>query len=122
MRKLSVRQKASDWSAFCVSNPSSAQSFGASWGVPAFDSLEAMLQNLEINSVHVLVRPKITLRAGVHVFIEKPMCSSVEQADELLELARNSGLHIGVNHDMVCWTLSAASQGRAFGDSVRSIT
>src|SRR6476659_1696644 len=73
----------------CDSNLSSAQSFGAAWRVPAFDSLGAMLQTQEIDSVHVLVPPdhhyslaKFALLAGVHVFIEKPMCSSVQQADE----------------------------------------
>ena len=92
----------------CDFNLSSAESFGAAWRVPAFNSLEAMLQTQEIDAVHVLVPPdhhyplaKLALLAGVHVFIEKPMCSSVQQADDLLELARNSGLHIGVNHNML---------------------
>jgi predicted dehydrogenase/nucleoside-diphosphate-sugar epimerase len=93
----------------CDASLQSARSFAAEWGVPAvFDSLEAMLQNQRLDSVHVLVPPdrhhslaRTALQSGVHVFVEKPMCISVEQADELLALARGNGLRLGVNHNML---------------------
>ena len=44
---------------------------------------------------------KIALQSGVNVFLEKPMCVSVEEADELLVLARDKGLRVGVNHNFL---------------------
>src|SRR5439155_15035831 len=41
------------------------------------------------------------LQAGVHVFIEKPMCILIDQADDLCTLARKRGLHLGVSHNML---------------------
>jgi len=92
----------------CDVNLTNAQSFAAEWGVPAFDSLESMLQSGRVGSVHILAPPdhhyalaKAALQSGVHVLIEKPMCISVEQADELLAIASNKGLRLGVNHNML---------------------
>ena len=38
------------------------------------------------------------LRQGVHLFIEKPITSTVAQADELVNLAKNNGLVLQVGH------------------------
>src|SRR3974390_1831235 len=93
----------------CDANPRSAQAFAANWSVPAtFDSLESMLNKQQLDCVHVLTPPdrhyslaKTALQSGVHVFIEKPMCTSVEEADELLALARDNGLCLGVNQNFL---------------------
>ncbi len=93
----------------CDANLRSAQSFAAAWGVAAaFDSLESMLQDQRLDSVHVLVPPdlhhslaKLALQSGIHVFLEKPMCSTADAADELLAIARDKGLRIGVNHNFL---------------------
>jgi predicted dehydrogenase/nucleoside-diphosphate-sugar epimerase len=93
----------------CDANPQSAQAFGANWSVPAaFDSLELMLNKQQLDCIHVLTPPdshyslaKTALQSGVHVFLEKPMCTSVKEADELLALARDNGLCLGVNHNFL---------------------
>src|ERR1700733_5033224 len=93
----------------CDANLSSAQSFAEDWGVTAvFDSLESMLHNQRVDTVHVLAPPdqhhalaSEALRSGAHVFLEKPMCSSVEQADDLLRMARDTRLKLGVNHNFM---------------------
>lgn len=93
----------------CDTSLSSATKFAANWNVPAaFDSLESMLSMQQLNCVHVLTPPdhhyslaKAALQSGVHVFLEKPMCTSVEEADELLTLARDNGLRLGVNHNFL---------------------
>src|SRR5262249_4462237 len=68
----------------------------------------AMLENRPIDCVHLLVPPdqhyrlaKIALEAGVHVFIEKPMCTSVSEADELVHLAKQRNLDLGVGHNFL---------------------
>src|SRR5664280_1617027 len=64
----------------CDANLKSAQSFANNWQVPAvFDSLESMLQNQQLDSIHVLAPPDLhhllartALQAGAHVLVEKP--------------------------------------------------
>ena len=93
----------------CDANLKSAESFSAQWGIPSFfGSLESMLRSQRLDCVHVLVPPdwhrslaKTALQSGVSVFLEKPMCTSVEEADELLALARDRGLRLGVGHNML---------------------
>ena len=67
-----------------------------------------MLKNTQLDCVHVLTPPnlhyslaKAALQAGLHVFLEKPMCTSVAEADNLLELANRCGVRLGVNHNFL---------------------
>jgi nucleoside-diphosphate-sugar epimerase/predicted dehydrogenase len=67
-----------------------------------------MLREQRLDVVHILVPPdrhhslaKAALQSGVHVFLEKPMCSRVDEADELLALADEKGLRVGVNHNFM---------------------
>ena len=93
----------------CDANLNSAQSFATHWGVPAaFNSAELMLRDQRVDVVHVLVPPdqhhalaRAALRSGAHVFLEKPMCTSVDQADDLLQAARVNGLKLAVNHNFL---------------------
>ncbi|MBC8097006.1 MAG: Gfo/Idh/MocA family oxidoreductase [Akkermansiaceae bacterium] len=47
---------------------------------------------------HHFPMAKASLLAGKHTFIEKPMASSVEQCEELLELATTNGLILMIGH------------------------
>jgi predicted dehydrogenase/nucleoside-diphosphate-sugar epimerase len=93
----------------CDSNLRSAQAFAAEWAVPvAYDSLESMVQNQRLDSIHILTPPdrhkslaELALRSGTHVFLEKPMCVSVDEADLVLKLARVKRLCVGVNHNFL---------------------
>lgn len=93
----------------CDANMRAAETFARSWGVPsASDSIEGLLCNQEIDTVHVLTPPsthhslaKTALQFGCHVFLEKPMCISLEEADDLLLMARAKGLRLGVNHNFL---------------------
>jgi predicted dehydrogenase/nucleoside-diphosphate-sugar epimerase len=93
----------------CDTNLRRAQSFAAEWGVPtAFDSLQPMLADQRIDAVHVLTPPdlhcslaKSALHAGANVFLEKPMCTSVPEVEELLEIAGARSLLVGVNHNFL---------------------
>ena len=87
----------------------SAEAFASCWNVSkVFTSLELMLRSQQLDSVHVLVPPeyhyslaKTALEFGVNVFLEKPMCTSTQHADELIKLAQDSGLYLGVNHNFL---------------------
>ncbi len=93
----------------CDTNLCVAKAFATDWGVPeAYDSVEVMLQNKRLDAVHVLAPPDqhhtialAALRSGRHVFLEKPMCTSGAEADDLLQTARGRGLKVGVNHNFL---------------------
>jgi len=93
----------------CDPNLRSARAFAANWQVPAvFDSLESMLKTQQLDSVHILAPPDrhhqlavTSLQAGKHVLLEKPMCESAQDAAELCALAGNSGLQLGIGHNML---------------------
>jgi predicted dehydrogenase/nucleoside-diphosphate-sugar epimerase len=93
----------------CDANLRRAKSFAAEWAVPtAFGSLQSMLADQRIDVVHVLTPPdrhhsmaKAILHAGANVFLEKPMCTSIRETDELLEIAEARSLLVGVNHNFL---------------------
>ena len=67
-----------------------------------------MLAKETLDCVHILVPPdhhhplaKTALQSGVSVFLEKPMCTSVDEASELLALARENRVRLGVNHNFL---------------------
>jgi predicted dehydrogenase/nucleoside-diphosphate-sugar epimerase len=93
--------------AVCDANLGAAQAFGAMRGVKAYGSVDEMMAQDRIDAVHVLTPPdfhhsvaKRCLEAGAHVFVEKPLCVSVAEIDDLIAVAAAKGLVIGVNHSM----------------------
>ena len=101
--------KGVELAAACDPNLSRAQTFAATWNIPlAFESLESMLQDAKIDCIHILTPPdqhfglaKTALQSGIHVFLEKPMCTSVAEADELVQLAQQKDLYLGVSHNFL---------------------
>jgi predicted dehydrogenase len=72
-------------------------------GVEAHDSLERLL---EVSDAVTIVVPtsrhfavaKAAIERGRHVFIEKPITTTLEEADTLLTLARGKGVMIQIGH------------------------
>ena len=60
------------------------------------DSLDAVAIATPVRSHYKLA--KAALEAGKHTLIEKPMASSTEQCDELIEIAEKNGLTLMVGH------------------------
>jgi predicted dehydrogenase len=66
----------------------------------------ALLDNKEVSAVFVCATPETThfpmardfLRAGKHVFLEKPIALELEEADELISIARSSGLKFTIGY------------------------
>lgn len=90
-------------------NIRNSQSLAARWrGASPYPTAETMLASGAIDAVHILVPPdlhypltKLALKAGVHVFLEKPMCTSNTEADDLVQLAQAQGLYLGVGHNFL---------------------
>ena len=77
------------------------------------------------NVIHVLTPPHThaavateALRAGCHVFVEKPLATDAEDCVRLRDLARAQGLEVGVSHSLlydpqIRSALEAVRSGRA---------
>ena len=77
-----------------------------------YSTLDEMLQQKNLDVVHVLLPPDLhfmtaeqTLRAGKHVFIEKPMCIDVKDCQSLCELAQSKNRQIGVNQNFLYYEI-----------------
>ena len=93
----------------------SLQRFAAHWKVPVFPTLEAMLakvgpQDLILNLTNPGSHFEVSaacLRAGHHVYSEKPLALTMEEARELHGLAKAGGLHLA---SAPCSLLGEAAQ------------
>jgi predicted dehydrogenase len=83
--------------------PERAAAVSAELGVPAMPSLTDLLDRVEAltvvvpTSAHHAVA-KAALERGKHVLIEKPIAVSLEEADELLNIARRVGVTVQTGH------------------------
>jgi predicted dehydrogenase len=84
-------------------NAERAAEVGAEFGVPVADSLEDLLAGVD---AVVVASPTVThhgiaaaaLEAGKHVLVEKPMTTSLEEADDLIVRAARRGRVLQVGH------------------------
>lgn len=85
-------------------DPAAREAFSKSRpGIPVVDSYEALLDQRP-DAVAVVSPPAFhaeqtaaALAAGCHVFCEKPMAGSVEEADGMLDAARRTGRRLLIN-------------------------
>ena len=91
--------------ALCDSSQAVADERARSLHVPhAYGSVEALLahpglqvvHNCTPNHLHADINRQI-LRAGLHVFSEKPLCMTPDEAHELVDLAEQAGVVHGVS-------------------------
>ena len=73
--------------------------------VEAVTDYQQMLEGMDLDAVAVATAVKLhfpmakaALLAGKHTFIEKPMATSAEQCEELIDIARQKGLVLMVGH------------------------
>ena len=86
--------------------PEKAKKIEEDFGIKAYPSVEALLSddeieiviNLTVPKVHALVDKQI-LNAGKHVFSEKPLGVTIEEAKEVMDLADSKGLRVGCAPD-----------------------
>lgn len=84
-------------------HPDKREAIGAEFGVPVFTDASALIAASDLVDV---VTPTLThhacaseaLRAGRHVFIEKPVTTTVAEARDLELLAAERGLQVQVGH------------------------
>jgi predicted dehydrogenase len=88
---------------FYESRPERAAEIASTLKAKAFPSVDALLA--EVDAVTIVVPTpahyevaKQALERGVHVLVEKPFTATIEQADELLELASAKGAIVQIGH------------------------
>ncbi len=89
------------------SQQSLAKAAEAHPGVNTFDDYRKLIEQDDVDLVDITApnhlhyaMAKAALQCGKHVLVEKPMTLRVDEADELVELARQSGRLLAVNHEM----------------------
>ncbi|WP_100330457.1 Gfo/Idh/MocA family protein [Bacillus xiapuensis] len=92
--------------AVCDSNEERATKAAEKYGVKAYTSYEKLLQSGEVDAVSVCTSNDLhapisiaALQAGVHVLCEKPMATSKEEAEAMIEAAKQSGKKLMIAHN-----------------------
>ena len=88
---------------FYESRPERAAEIARTLGARGFASLDELLA--EVDAVTIVVPTpahhevaRAALERGVHVLVEKPITTTLEQADELLALAKKRGALVQIGH------------------------
>ena len=90
--------------ALCDLSLGAVQAVGAKYGIRhTMTDYHEMLARVDLDAVMVLTRDHAqpatdALRAGKHVFIEKPMCNNLDEADELLDAQLQAGCVAMLGH------------------------
>lgn len=84
-------------------NPHQADKIAAAHKVAVLDSLEQVKNSVEAVTIAVPTPAhfevaKYFLSNGIHCLVEKPLTTTVEEAEELIELAQRNGLILQVGH------------------------
>ena len=87
--------------------PGSAEKLASGFGAEAMDDYRKLLQDSSLDAVHICTpnashypMVKDALSAGKHVLCEKPVTVSVDEAKELVALAKKSGLRNCLCHNL----------------------
>ncbi|RKQ43402.1 putative dehydrogenase [Roseivirga pacifica] len=88
---------------FYDASPENAKSVAEELGIKAYDTIDQLIAAVDVVDI---VTPTLShfhcakqaLDAGKHVFIEKPVTNTIEEAEELITLSKSKGLKIQVGH------------------------
>ena len=89
-----------------VADPISAREVAAKMNIPNhFDSYKEMMDSLPLDAVHICTPNNshyeiamYALERGIHVMCEKPMTTTVEEAEKLLAKVQKTGLTFALNY------------------------
>jgi len=94
----------------------------------AYASFDDILEDDNIQAVHIAVPnvlhfeyAKKALQAGKHVMCEKPLAMTSSETAELVELAKETGLHAGVCYNIRFYPLNREARARVQQGSIGKI-
>jgi len=77
-------------------------------GIGCFKTPEELFAAERLNVVHIITPPathaplaKMALKAGCHIYVEKPFTESVEDAQQILDEASGKGLRVCAGHQLL---------------------
>ncbi len=89
-----------------------ASEVAAASGVPVFDDVAAMADAIRPDAVivstptiHHLAPTLLSLEAGAHVLVEKPITATLDEAQAIIDKERETGRHVLVGHQRRYYTL-----------------
>ncbi len=80
-----------------------------------YKDIQSILEDDSIDCIFIITPPhshyslaKLALESGKHIFVEKPLCTNLNEAKELYDLAEKKGLSLHCDHiflysPAVCW-------------------
>lgn len=93
--------------ALCEATIELAQEKATALGISRFYTFDELLKQADIECIHICTpnflhhsQSKAALLAGKHVVCEKPLANKVEEAQELVELAKKTGLVNAVHFNL----------------------
>ncbi|MGV8091343.1 MAG: Gfo/Idh/MocA family protein [Mangrovibacterium sp.] len=98
-----MNSEKADFVAVCGRTPSRTQAFAAQYGVKPYGDLEEMIRKEKVDALVVCTphpnhRDPVVQAAGlgVHCLIEKPLASTLQDCDDMLEAVRQNQITLGV--------------------------
>ncbi len=84
-------------------NPEQAKLVAQEFGVHSFSSVEELITKVKAVSIAATTSShyevaKQCLEKNIHVFVEKPITTTIGQAEELVKIAKNNNLKLQVGH------------------------
>ena len=88
---------------FYDQTPAVAEAVSVEYGIPAFDSMEKLIDQCDVIDI---VTPTLShydcavaaLKKSKHVFVEKPLANSVDEARAMMALATEANVKVQVGH------------------------
>lgn len=98
-----VNLKESQFTAVCGRSREKTANYAARYGIKAYTDVAVMVEKEKLDAVIICTphpnhrKPAIAaLEAGAHVLIEKPLASSLEDCDAMIDASKRCGRQIGV--------------------------
>lgn len=106
-----------------------ARDLGETYHVPWTDRVEDLLANPEVDAVYIAVPHHLhaplaiqAADAGKHILVEKPLATTLADADAMIAAARANGIHLSVNFhaqvDSICQAARDLVSREAIGQVV----
>ena len=101
--KLLIQSKNYSLSGIYDSNSKISELAALDFKCKAYQTFESMLEEIDILDI-VTPTPshfeyaKIAIEKGIHVFIEKPVCSNIFESNELINISKSHDMKIQVGH------------------------
>ena len=101
--KLLIQSKNYSLSGIYDSNSKISELAALDFKCKAYQTFESMLEEIDVLDI-VTPTPshyeyaKIAIEKGIHVFIEKPVCSNIFESNELINISKSHNVKIQVGH------------------------